>query len=175
MQFCHSWIFRGVKSRILIGVLAQFCHSRIFHGVKLRILIEVYIYEIKNLLGKEDKDTHYKDMGEILRSKEEELRKSKERKLRRDRKLHKERRRNIPGSKSNFAQIATMHIKKKLETTKLRSRKVEPQENSSDSEEEKDSRQPYRRRGTRNSKEKHHFCRGNKESTKGEEQENPTL
>ena len=93
--------------------------------------------EIKNLLGKEDKDTHDKDMGEILKSKEEELRKSKERKLQRDRKLHKERRRNIPGSKPNFAQIATIHIKKKLETTKSRSRKAEPRENSSDSEEEK--------------------------------------
>ena len=33
---------------------------------------------MKNLLGDEEKDTHDKDMQEILKSKEEELRKSKE-------------------------------------------------------------------------------------------------
>ena len=67
--------------------------------------------EIKSLLVEEDMDTHYKDMGEYSNLKKQELRKSKERKFQRDRKLHKECRRNIPGSKPNFAQIATMHIK----------------------------------------------------------------
>ena len=91
--------------------------------------------EMKGLLGEEDKETHDNDIAEILKSKEE-LRKSKEKKLQRDRKLQKERKRNPPGSKPNFGQIATMHIRKKLETTKARPKKADLQANSSDSEEE---------------------------------------
>ena len=92
--------------------------------------------EMKGLLGEEDKEAHDNDMVEILKSKEEELRKSKEKKLQRDRKLQKERKRNPPGSKPNFAQIATMHIRKKLETTEARPKKADLQDNSWDSEEE---------------------------------------
>ena len=88
--------------------------------------------ERKGLLGEEDKEAHDNDMVEILKYKEEELRKSKEKKLQRDRKLQKERKRNPPGSKPNFAQIATMHIRMKLETTKARPKKANLQENSSD-------------------------------------------
>ena len=80
---------------------------------------------MKGLLGEEAKEAHDNDMVEILKSKEEELRKSKEKKLQRDRKLQKEGKRNPPGSKPNFAQIATMHIRKNLETTKARPKKAD--------------------------------------------------
>ena len=60
---------------------------------ELKTEVEKADNEMKNLLGDEEKDTHDKDMQEILKSKEEELRKSKEKTLQRDRKLHKERKR----------------------------------------------------------------------------------
>ena len=116
--------------------------------------------EMKVLLGEEDKEAHDNDMVEILTSKEEELRKPKEKKLQRDRQLQKERKRNPPGSKPNFAQIATMHIRKKLETTKARLKKADLQENSSDSEEENNRGQSNRRRGNQDkqgNKGKHPF------------------
>ena len=47
---------------------------------ELKTEVEKADNEMKNLLGDEEKDTHDKDMQEILKSKEEELRKSKEKK-----------------------------------------------------------------------------------------------
>ena len=49
---------------------------------ELKTEVEKADNEMKNLLGDEEKDTHDKDMQEILKSKEEELRKSKEKSYR---------------------------------------------------------------------------------------------
>ena len=126
-------------------------------------------------MGEENKDTHDKDMGEILKSKEE-LRKSKERKLQRDRKLHKERRRNIPGSKPNFAQIATMHIKRnsKLQNQDLEKPSLRKTVLILKTKKIQDSHTDEEARGI--AKKNAIFVGEDKESTNGEEQEkNPAL
>ena len=107
---------------------------------------------MKNLLGDEEKDTHDKDMQEILKSKEEELRKSKEKKLQGDRKLHKERKRYTNTTATpTYAQIATEHIRKKQEGTKPKSR-ISTQENISNTDEESDNQRPFRRGGKQGKK-----------------------
>ena len=100
---------------------------------ELKTEVEKADNEMKNLLGDEEKDTHDKDMQEILKSKEEELRKWKEKSYR-----------EIENYIANLSQIATEHIRKKLEGTKPKSR-ISTQENISDMDEESDNQTPVRR------------------------------